>query len=310
MLNGPRMAPSSQEYYTNNIAHANVTLGQIYVDALEASDIRVWIAKAKRAAATRNGWLRVVRQILDDAVADGLLPSNPAKAVKSLPMGRTRGQRGRALSLKEFRAFLETVEKMSGKKLSEDIARMLLALAWTGMRRGELFVLKWSDYVDGELRVERSVWRRHEKTTKTDDLRLVVVVEPLAEILAAQRRWLLSQQHAGLSFGLVFPASEVHARTGAARRGADEPSWFRAPEVLYKPLRKVWDEGKDKLPEFSAHALRRTFENLQRMAGVDELVRRAMAGWRSTDAQAINATVAREERDSAAAAVLGLVIGK
>ena len=178
------------------------------------------------------------------------------------------------------------------------------------MRRGELFALKWSDYVDGELRVERSVWRRHEKSNKTDDPRLVVVVEPLAEILATQRRWLIARQHEGLSSGLVYPASEIHARVGAARRGADHPSWFRAPEVLYKPLRKVWDEGGDRLPEFSAHALRRTFENLQRLAGVDGLVRRAVAGWRTEEAQAIYASVGREERDSAAAAVLGLVTGK
>jgi integrase len=307
-LNGPRMAPSSQQYYANNIAHANLALGPIFVDALRPADIRQWIAKASRAASTRNGWLRVVRQILDDVVADGILPSNPAKAVKSLPEGRTKGRRGRALSLKEFQVFLTTVEKMAGDDLSEDVARMLLTVAWTGVRRGELLALKWSDYVEGELRVERSVWRRQEKETKTDDPRLVVVVEPLAEILAAQRRWLVARQHAGLHSGLMFPASEIHARTGAARRGVDEVSWFRGSEVLHKPLRKLW--GKEKLPEFSIHALRRTWENLLRTAGVDHLVRRSMAGWRTEEAQAIYASVDRQERDAAASSVVALVMGK
>ena len=131
--------------------------------------------------------------------------------------------------------------------------------------------------------MERSVWRRHEKGTKTDDPRLVVVVEPLAEILATQRRWLIATQHEGLLSGLVYPASEIHARTGAARRAVDEPSWFRAPEVLYKPLRKVWDEGKDKLPEFSAHALRRTFATLALKAGMNPLHLQGLLGHSSLE---------------------------
>ena len=134
------------------------------------------------------------------------------------------------------------------------------------------------------------------------------VVEPLAEILATQRRWLITQQHDGLVSGLIFPANPLHARAGAARRGADDVSWFRAPEIFHKPLRKLW--GKNKLPEFSIHALRRTWENLLRTAGVDDLVRRSMAGWRTEEAQAIYASVDRRERDAAASSVVALVMEK
>lgn len=45
--------------------------------------------------------------------------------------------------------------------------------------------------------------------------------------------------------------------------------------------------------DISAHSLRRTWENLLREAGVEQLVRRSMAGWRSEKAQAIYATVNR-----------------
>jgi integrase len=168
------------------------------------------------------------------------------------------------------------------------------------MRRGELLALRWEDYVDGELRVERSVWRRQEKSTKTDDPRRIVVVKPLAEALAEQRHWLVASQHPGLSSGLVFPASPLQARAGATRRGTDVVSWYRSPTIFKEPLRKVVDAAG--ITDISAH-MRRTWENLMREAGVDQL-----AGWRSEKAQAIYATVAKEERDAAGEAVVRLVL--
>ena len=62
------------------------------------------------------------------------------------------------------------------------------------------------------------------------------------------------------------------------------------------------------MPRVSAQGLRRTFEDLLREAGVEQLVRRAVAGWRSEKAQGIYATVRREDRDAAADAVLKLVL--
>jgi hypothetical protein len=44
-----------------------------------------------------------------------------------------------------------------------------------------------------------------------------------------------------------------------------------------------------------------------RKAGVDDLVRRSMAGWRSKEAQRIYATVDPEERQAAAKAFVALV---
>jgi len=234
------------------------------------------------------------------------LITNPARAVKAFPEGRTQGRRGRVLSIDEFRVFIAKVQELAGNDVSEDVARMMLTVAWTGMRKGEVIALKWSDYVDGELRVERSVWKRQEKSTKTDDPRRIVVVEPLRAVLAAQRRWLLENQHPGLESGLVFPASLNQARGGATRRGVDKLSWYRAPNVLAKPMAKV--VKKADITDISAHSLRRTWENLLRAAGVDQLVRRALAGWRTEKAQAIYATVAKEERDAAGSAVVNLVM--
>lgn len=224
--------------------------------------------------------------------------------MKCFSRGRTKGRRGNALERDEFRRFIEEVPN-SG--LSPDIARLLLTAAWTGCRKGELLALRWQDYVDGELRIERSVWHRHEKPTKTDDPRRVVVVEPLKEALAEQRRWLVAEQRPALVTGLMFPADPRHARAGSTRRGDDTLSWYRSMTVLDRPLQKVVEVSG--VTPISLHSLRRTWENLLPSAGVDQLVRRSMAGWRSEGAQRIYATVNRSEREAAADALVDLVAG-
>ena len=308
--NADRVEQSTLDRYTGSLAHATVAFGQYYVDAMLASDIRSWQRRMtkKFENPTINGWVRVLRVVLDDPVADGILAINPARMVKTLPEGRTKGKRGTALTLKQFRQVLGTIPDLAArKKIAEDVARMIMTAAWTGMRRGELLEIRWTDIVDGELKVERSVYRRHGKSTKTDDPRRITIVDPLEEVFTEQRQWLLKNQHPGLASGLIFPADPRHAKAGATRRGVEELSWYRSPSVLDAPLAKVVKAAQ--VPPISTQSFRRTWENLLRQAGVDLLVRRALAGWRTDKAQGIYATVDREERDQAAVSVVDFVLG-
>lgn len=315
---GERLAPSTKERYINALGHLTVAFGTFYVDGIGPAEIRRWRDRSvsKRAPATINGDLRVLRQALEDAVLDGLLSSNPARKVKAIPEKRTGGKRGQALSVDELKRFLVAIADLKQRKrggISGDVARLLVTLAWTGCRRGEALALRWSD-VDGggegdggELRVERSVWNRHEKATKTDDPRRVVIVGPLAEALEEQRRWLLETQHAGLASGLIFPARPGNAKASATRRKSDEVLWYRTGSVLNEPLARVVELAK--IPAVSPHSFRRTYENMLRRAGVDQLVRRSLAGWRSEGAQAIYASVDADERRAAGQAVVAFVMG-
>jgi len=281
--------------------------GNWWVDAIDESGIEDWqeAMAHENAAATVNGWHRVLRLVLDRAVREKLLTHNPARAVSALPEPRTGGKRGTALEAEGFRQYIGAAMALSGQGVSPDIVRHILMLAWTGMRMGESLALRFEDDVDNELHIERSVWHRHEKATKTDDPRRVTVVQPLREILDEQRRWLIATQHPGLCSGLVFPARPQSAKTGMARRGVDEVSWYRAHSVLNKPMAKVAEKAG--LNPISPHSLRRTFEDLLRNAGVEQLVRRAVAGWRSEKAQSIYANVNRTDRDAAADAFVKLV---
>ena len=257
-----RFAPSTRERYINALAHTVTAFGALWIDAIDARDVRQWRDQQARdyAAPTVNGWHRVLKQVLDQAVLDTVLVSNPARAVRSLTERRTQGARAQDLTAEQLRDCLAAISELTlMNEIPSDVGRMLVVLGWTGIRRGELIALRFDDVGDGELRIERSVFRTLEKSTKTDDPRRVTLPPPAAEAISAQRRWLLEEQHPGLESGLVFPASFRQAKAGAIRRGADKLSWFRSGSVMDKPLAKVIKHAN--LPPISLHSFRRTYEN-------------------------------------------------
>ena len=311
-----QLSPSTEDRYTNDIAHLRVEFGTWWVDAIDYDALRDKQAELTEhyAAQTINGWHRTLRLVLDDAVRRHLLATNPARELSTLREGRTQGARGQALSAVELRAFIAAIPgRVEAQDITAEVGRMIRVLAWTGMRIGELVALAWYAIADGEIRVEHSVWRGQIKPTKTDDPRRITIAAPLVAILEEQRRHLLTTQHAGLSSGLVFPGSPAQVAAGAARRqkespGAEiEPCWYRSQSAVARAVKAVCEAAKCTI--ITPHALRRTFEDLLRSAGVEQLVRRAIAGWRSERAQGIYATVSREDRDAAAEAVTRLIQG-
>ena len=306
-----RFAPSTRERYVTALAHTVTAFGPYWIDAIEARDVRQWRDQQAKdyAPPTVNGWHRVLKQVLDQAVQDDILVSNPSRAVRSLTERRTQGPRAQDLTAEQLRNCMAAIAELAlAEEIPADVGRMLVVLGWTGIRRGELIALRFDDVGDGELRIERSVFRTQEKSTKTDDPRRVTLPAPAAEAIWAQRKWLLEEEHPGLESGLVFPASYTQAKGGAVRRGADQLSWFRGGSVMDKPLAKVVKRAN--LPPISLHSFRRTYENLLRQAGVDQLVRRSLAGWRSDNAQRIYAGIDKRERDAAGDAMVQLVMGK
>lgn len=309
---------STEDRYERDVENLKEEFSEWWVDKITYEELDRWrlamleLKDAKGnpagyAPPTINGWHRTMRLILDVAVRRGLVRTNAARQLQTLKEERTKGPRGTSLSAKQFKAFNEAIPVAVEKKLiAPDMGRAVTAVAWMGARAGEVIALRWTDDVDGELHVERSVWRGLEKEDKTDDPRRVTISPPLRAALDEQRRWLIAEQHEGLPSGLVFPSNPQQAH-GAATKLKRDVLWYRSQSALNNAVATICEEAK--LPRVTPHALRRTFEDLTRAAGVDALVRRAIHGWRSERAQGIYATVSREERDAAAAAVVRLVFG-
>ena len=291
-------APSTRDRYARELARIITVLGDVYVNQLGETDIRRWRDDLVQRCVktTVNAHLRTLRVCLEPLVRKGVLHRNPARDVPEFTTGRTRGRRGTALTADQIRRVLKATRELMGTRVSADVGRMIEVLAWTGMRKGELLALRWEDQQGDELFVRLSVCKktRNAKTTKTDDPRLVPIPPPLAEILAEQRQWLIARQHPGLASGLVFPASPHHALIGMRRRELDAMCWHRSDSVLDRPLKAVVERAN--VPAISPHSFRRTYEDLLRRAGVNDFVRRTVAGWRTKEAQAIYAGVDPEER--------------
>jgi integrase len=72
--------------------------------------------------------------------------------------------------------------------LPEPAATIFAVAGYTGLRRGEIEGLEWTDYHDGELNVGRSIWNGEVVAPKTEKSKAAVpVIRPLAERLEMHR---------------------------------------------------------------------------------------------------------------------------
>ena len=281
--------------------------GDWWVDMIDLDGVERWQSTMVQTMSppTVNGIHRVFRLILERAMHEKIIHRNPARAVPTLPESRTKGSRGQTYDPIDFQTFVMICETEAQKVLPPDVCRHLLLIAWTGMRLSESIALRWSDIEKGEIHIQRSVWRGIEKSTKTDDPRRVVIPMALREVLKAQADWLLETDHPGIGSGLVFPGAPRQSKGGMVRRKMSVLGWHRAGSTLVEGCAKIAAMGG--LKPISPQGLRRTFEDLMREAGVEQMVRRAMSGWRTAKAQGIYATVKRTDREKAVTALEDLM---
>lgn len=150
-----RKATTKSLYGSLSRKHLEATaIGAKRLDRLKPSDVETLIVELrgkKLADSTVRGVYTVLRQALDVAVRDGLLASNPAAKVKRPGVARTEA---RYLPSVDVARLLD-----AAKGLRYYVA--VLVMAATGLRRGEVAGLLWSDLdLDkGELMVRHTLSR-------------------------------------------------------------------------------------------------------------------------------------------------------
>ena len=151
------------EYESRIYSHIIPEIGMIPLNKLTQSDLQQFYARTKsngrriRVEAYGAGLSdRVIRAIhancrsaLEKAVQEGLIRINPAIGCK-LPPKKSREMK--VLTQSEVIRFLNRAKE-------EGYYELFLLELGTGMRRGEILALKWSDlnFTTGELRIERQV---------------------------------------------------------------------------------------------------------------------------------------------------------
>ena len=256
----PRIRPNTKAYYTNYIEnHIIPGIGDVPLDKLTTIQIQRFYNNLQKSGRVQRKNFpelrdkslspRVVRGIhtllhncLEQAVAERLILTNPAQGCK-LPQ----------LEKKEMKILPQ--EKI-GMYLAEAERRGLLAAFYleltTGLRRGELLGLKWSD-IDlekGDLRVQRQIGRIDgkiiEMPLKTKNAyRTLPLSADAIDVLMQQRRKTGNSEW-------VFPSP-----TGGPM----------SPDSVLHMLHRVLKRAG--LPKVRFHDLRHTFATLALQNGVD-----------------------------------------
>ena len=288
--------------------HILPQLGDTYVDAIMGQDIRQWLvnsaSKYKPApkskpdrkevygAETVNGWLRVLKVMLRDAVVDLGLERDPTMRIQDRKVEPR--EEGKALSAVELGRLLEAARALGeAEEISFGDSVLLLVGFLTGMRWSELTALEWRD-LDEELgcvRIRRAQVRKVVAGTKTRKVRTVPVPEVALGQLRELRRRQVRDQVPGLEKGIIFPSN-----TGD----------YRFPSSIKRALRKVCKAAEIER-HVTPHWMRHTFNNLLRQAKVDHIVLRATTGHSTSAMTEHYSHVDLEEKQEATARVLELV---
>lgn len=293
-----RLRASTYTTYKSSIDHQIVPrLGRLTCSSItrahvqglvEAFDAATRPDGSSYSFETRRSWWRVAKQMLKDMAADQgrLDPTVRVKPPRRCAGGNQRETR--TLTAAQLRALVRGAQELFPDRYPE-----IATLAFSGLRAGELYALRFED-VDLERRslyVRHSVSRGEVNETKTGDPRLVVVPGLVTAAIRDHRKRMMAGDHPGLDSGLVFP-SDVGSH--------------RVANSLRKPLELL----RERLAldvHLSPQVLRRTYNTLLVAAGIDRIVLRAMMGHTTEAMTGRYAGIGYDLKDQAASTLEQLV---
>jgi integrase len=277
-LDGLRLAPSTMASYRKNVRlHIKPALGGVQLSRLTGARISALYRELERtgrqdheagtglSARTVRYVHTILKAALRDAVAQGLIATNPADKAKPPAAREAKSPEIHPWTAAELSAFLAWADQ----RQSAD-ATAWRVLAFTGARRGEVLALRWRDLdLDGaRLSIRRSVglvrakgegYQLVEGTTKSGRER-VIDLDP--QTIAALRGWRLAR--AGLDLRLAQDDALIF---GDIEGKHQHPERFsrRFSEQLARRRR---DLGAGAPPAIRLHDLRHTHASLMLAAGV------------------------------------------
>ena len=201
----PMLRPSSQRSYEGFIRlYICPKLGEIPLNKLTTNDLQQFYAWMKKDGRDRNRESKgaglsdsmlqnchsLCQRALEKAVAERLIPQNPALGCKLTPGRRKEMQ---VLSREEMQRLLIQAK-------AEGYYEVFLLELTTGLRVGELMALQWNDlnFRTGELRIERQVYQINGELiiqppkTKAS-IRTVILPPPVVEALRIYKQTVSSR---------------------------------------------------------------------------------------------------------------------
>lgn len=195
-------AKTRSHYASTYVVHIEPWLGHLPLQELTVGRLREWQADRLAAGVTPNSIMKartVLSSVLRHAAESEAIPGNALTLVRT----PKRGHRDDVVAMSPM--VVETLRAALRPRPRD--ATIVSLLSYSGLRPGELRVLRWGD-IGQTIRVQRAAAPDGTpKTTKTRrGKRNVRLLEPLAEDLAAWR-----EHRGGRAGDLVFPAQDAAA---------------------------------------------------------------------------------------------------
>lgn len=251
-----------KEYFSGRLLHEMTALDveRFKVDRKETPTR----AKRTRSDTAVNRELACLRAMLNKAVQWEMLERNPAARAKMFPEPHGRNH---FLTIEEAGRLLDVC--------ADHLRPIVLCALETGMRKGEILGLRWSDIRNGMIYLPA-------ERTKSGKAREIPVSRRLAEEflrLRARRR----SERVSAASDLVFqsPKARKALRGAKIHGGTAHGGEVHLVSGPMKDLRSAWEVAK-KAAGIAAglhfHDLRHTFASHQKMAGVDDFTLMELLG--------------------------------
>lgn len=173
--------------YENSLRYIREEFSSTPVKDLKAKEVEEWLAKLTGkgySSSTVGKAYRLLKQVLSDAVNNGVIMRNPLATVKP----PKRGNKKQGINALDAKARTALLSKMETLELTPTLVAAYIAL-YTGMRRGEVCGLQWRDLDEAN----RVIWIKRAigdgkggtyiKQPKTDKIRDVSLPDSLLTVL-------------------------------------------------------------------------------------------------------------------------------
>ena len=250
----PQLKPASQLSIKSNIRILNETFGKMRLADIGTEDLQKFAGSHPYSPVTVKNRLATMRMIWNKARAWKYVKENP---FEFLSFPREQRSEHKVLSAEDMRAII--------RKTDEPFKTMLMILAETGLRGGELAGLYRSDITEGVISVARSAFRKTIQTPKTENaVRKIAISGQLARKLSSFAGALGTDLAVGNDH-LMMPDKPSH--TAGAR------------ELLFPYKNGPWDNGEiTRRLGIGLHQFRHANKSLMQSLGVPEYIQNERMG--------------------------------